>query len=198
MSTKLRQNAEERLQTGTAPVTRGWINGIPALNLLHRLSSSPDSASDALKLLHELQVYQVELDLQHEQADEERRQLSADLTSYSALFDSAPFAYLTLNPEGVVIAANRIAADSLGQEIAGCRIEDLLAPACRAALQGMLAALRAGSVRHSCAVQFKVGGASANAAANLTPDGAQVLLAFIPQDVEKTQTPAQQSPRAAG
>jgi len=198
MSAKLRQNAEQRLQTGTAPVTRGWPTGIPALTLLHRLSSSPDSASDALKLLHELQVYQVELDLQHEQADEERRQLSEDLANGAAVFELAPFAYLTLNSDGVVIAANRIAADSLGQEITGCRIEDLLAPACRATLQGMLAALRGGSGRHSCAVQFKLGGASANAVANLTPDGAQVLLAFVPQNVEKTQTPAQQSPWAAG
>ncbi len=186
MNMKLRQGAEERLKSGTAPITRGWPTGIEALKLLYDLSSSRETASDALKFLHELQVHQVELDLQYEQAEEDRSQLSEDLTHYTALFDLAPFAYLTLKPDGLVIAANGIAADWLaaqtgqGTEMAGRRIEDLLAPECRAAVQDMLAALHKGEGRQSCAVQFKNGGASANACATATPGGAQVLMAFVP------------------
>ena len=187
MDMKLRQSAEERLAKGTAPSTRGWPTGMQALTLLHGLASAPETASDALKLLHELQVHQVELDLQHEQNEQDRRQLTEDLADCSALFDLAPFAYLRLYPEGLVIAANRIAADWLApetgkaEECAGRRIEDLLAPECRAAVRDMLAVLRKGEGegRHTCAVQSRAGGASAHAVATAMPNGGQVLMAFV-------------------
>ena len=78
MNMKLRQSAVERLVKGIAPATRGSSLGTEALTLLHGLASTPQTASDALKLLHELQVHQVELDLQHEQAEQECRQLAED------------------------------------------------------------------------------------------------------------------------
>ena len=190
MNMKLRESAEQRIDQGTAPVTRGWPTGLHALTLLHDLASSPETASDALKLLHELQVHQVELDLQHEQAEQDRLQLAEDMTNCTALFDLAPFAYLTLYPEGLVIAANRIAAEWLspetgeGKEWAGRRIEDLLAPECRVAVRDMLAALRKGEGRQTCAVQSRAGGASAHAVATATPGGGQVLMAFVPEAPE--------------
>ena len=186
MSNKLRQSAEEQIKMGTAPKTQGWPTGMQALTLLHGLASAPETASDALKLLHELQVHQVELDLQHEQSEQERRQLSEDLVDSTAVFDLAPFAYLTLYPNGVVIAANRIAADWLApetgqaQEWAGRSVEDLLAPECRAAVRDMLAALRNGDGRQTCAVQSRAGGAGAQAVASATPGAGQVLMAIVP------------------
>ena len=186
MDMKLRQRAEERLEKGTAPFTRGWPAGTNALTLLHGLASAPATATDALKLLHELQVNQVELDLQREQAEQECRQISKDLTNYTALFDLAPFGYLSLDAEGLVIAANRMAADWLApgsgevQECAGRRIEDLLAPESRAAVRGMLAALRKGEGRQTCAVQSRSDGPSTHAVATATPGGGQVLMAFVP------------------
>ena len=190
MNMKLRQSAEERLAKGTAPPTRGTPAGADALTLLHGLASHPETAGDALKLLHELQVYQVELDLQHEQVEQECRQLAEDLTSCAARFDLAPFAYLSLDAEGLVIAANRIAADWLapgsgqGPSWAGRRVEDLLAPECRAAVRGMLAALHkggdTGEGRQAFTVQSKANGARAQAVATATPGCAQVLMAFVP------------------
>ncbi len=196
MQQDLRKNAEDRIKGGTAPLTRGWPTGTHALTLLHRLASAPDSASDALKLLHELQVHQVELDLQDEQAEMDRRQLTEDMKQHTALFDLAPFAYLALDPEGLVIATNRIAADWLAPETgqakewAGRRIEDLLAPECRTAVRSMLAALRKGEGRQSCAVQSRAGGTSARAVATATPGGEQVLMAFVPEGIEAPAKPA--------
>ena len=186
MNMKLRQTAEERIEKGNAPLRGGLPIGIQALTLLHGLASEPDTAGDARKLLHELQVHQVELDLQHEQAEQDYRQLTGDLTDFTVLFDLAPFAYLTLDPEGRVIAANRIAADWLapegseGEEWAGRRIEDLLAPECRPAVRDMLAALRKAGCRQTCAVQSKAGGASAHAVVTATPGFERVLIAFMP------------------
>ena len=182
----LRNIAEVRIQEGTAPLTRGWVPGAPALTLLHRLASDPESAGDALKLLHELQVHQVELDLQHEQAEQDRLQFAEDSASYAALFDLAPFAYLSLEPDGRVIAANRIAADWLdpkagqGQEWAGHPIEDLLAPESRTAVRDLLAALRKGQGCQTCALQSRAGGTSAQAVATAVPGGGPVLMALVP------------------
>ena len=182
----LRQSAEVRINEGTAPSTRGWTPGAPALTLLHRLASAPESAGDALKLLHELQVHQVELDLQHEQAEQDRLQLAEELASRAALFDLAPFAYLSLESNGLVIAANRIAADWLdpeagqGQEWAGRPIEELLAPDSRPAVRDMLAALRNGQGRQTCTLQSRAGGTSAHAVATAMPGSGPVLMALVP------------------
>jgi len=186
MNMDLRLSAEERLEKGTAPFTHGWSTGLQALTLLHDLASTPETASDALKLLHELQVHQVELDLQQEQAEQDHRQLTEDLTDYTALFELAPFAYLTLDAEGRVMAANRIAVDCLCPDAsdasvwAGRSIEDLLAPECRAAVRDMLAALRKGNGRQTCAVQMRAGAASAQAVATAPRGDGQVLMAFVP------------------
>lgn len=185
MQKDLRTNAEDRINGGTAPVTRGSPLGTHALALLHRLASAPESASDALKLLHELQVHQVELDLQAEQAESDLRQLIEDQTNYTALFDLAPFAYLVLEPGGVVIATNRIAANWLapgmgqGKDWTGRRIEDLLSPQCRGSVRNIFAALRNGEGSQTCAVQSINGGVSAHAVATATPGGEQVLMAFM-------------------
>ena len=184
MNMKLRQSAEERLAKGTAPFALGWPAGTNALTLLHGLAAKPETAGDALKLLHELQVHQVELDLQHEQVQDAHHQLAEDLTACNALFDFAPFAYLSLGPEGVVLAANRLAAGWLapGSSEAGVgrHVEDLLAPECGAAVRAMLAAVRQGEGRPTCAVQSQADGSSAHAVASATPGGGRVLMAFMP------------------
>ena len=186
MDMKLRQSAEERLAKGSAPSSRGSPIGTKALALLHDLAGTPKTASEALKLLHELQVHQVELDLQQEQAEQECRQLSEDLSLYKALFDFAPFAYLSVDSEGLVIAANRIAAEWFApgsgetQEWAGRSVEDLLAPECGIAFRGLLAAVRNGDHPPSCAVQSKANGATAQALATAAPGGRHTLLAFVP------------------
>jgi PAS domain-containing protein len=187
MQIELRQTAEERIQKGTAPVTRGLPIGAQALTLLHGLASAPETAGDALKLLHELQVHQVELDLQYEQTEQDHQQLDEDLRRYVALFDHAPFAYVTVDHDGLLLAANRVAADWFApdeaNESAGHRIEEMLAPECRSAIRDVLAKLRGGAGRQSCMVRSRAGGGSARAVASAAPDG-QVLLAFVPSETE--------------
>ena len=222
MTTALRQHAEERLKNGTAPVTGSWPTGAEALSLLYKLASAPQSASEALKLLHELQVHQVELDLQHEQAELNASQLTADLARAAVLFELAPCAYLVLDTAGHVIAANRLAAAWLGfaagpgagEACVGSRIETLLAADSRAPMRDLLGALRRGmqkdigqnigqvtgqnigqnigqiagrstdqpTAAHRCTVQSKASGAAAQMVATATPDGGQVLLAFMPAE----------------
>ncbi|MBY0410408.1 MAG: PAS domain-containing protein, partial [Burkholderiaceae bacterium] len=147
-----------------------------------------------LKLLHELQVHQVESDLQHEQTGQELHQLQENLAYFTLLFDLAPFAYLCLDTHGVVIAANQKAVHWLAPEPgstqgwAGQRIEDLLAPESRAAVQGIFAALRDGQTpsegegqgQHTCRVQSQSGGTRMHAVVTATPGARHVLMALMP------------------
>ncbi|MEO7478749.1 MAG: PAS domain-containing protein [Lysobacteraceae bacterium] len=183
---QLRVDAEERLSKGTAPRTRGWPTGAQALAHLYTLASSPATASDAQKLLHELQVHQVELDLQHEQADLDRLQLAEELENHVHLFDLAPFGYLTLDAHGRVVEANRIGAAWLAvpRDVwAGCRIEELLAPESRNQVAHALDCLRNGSERESCTAQSKAGGSSVQLTVSAAHDGRPVLMAFMPSEL---------------
>ena len=184
---QLRIKAEERLKCGNPPPTRGAPTEAKSLALLHSLASSPASAGDALKLLHELQVYQVELDLQHEQAEEDRQLLDKAMQSYGKLFDAAPFGYLTLDAEGRVAEVNHIASAWLGgerEQSAGRPIEDLVHPEDRLTIQKLLRSLRGGGGRQKCLLRSKVRGDAVQAVMTTTDAaiGAPVLLAFMPAD----------------
>ena len=182
---RLRLEAEGRLEEGTAPPTKGWPTGAKALSLLYSLASSPDSAQDALKLLHELQVHQVELDLQHEQVEISRREMAEDLARYKALFEAAPAGYFNVDSAGEILEGNLAGAELLGLglgERSGRRLESLLTPASRPVLQEVLQQLREGVAGASCDVQSANGrGArTLRVVAGAAPDGASFLLVLVP------------------
>ncbi len=152
----LRQTAEVRLQGGSAPATQGWVAGTAALSLLHNLASNPATASDALKLLHELQVHQVELDLQHEHMEEDRRELEESAHRYAQLYDFAPAAYFTVDSAGRIIHGNLAGARMLRMErdeLGGCSIDSLVAEGSRAAVLALVKQAHGSDQRHSCRAQ---------------------------------------------
>ena len=152
---RLRNKAEANLKAGAISSTRNWTLGIDALQLLHRLSSNPDTAEDALKLLHELQVHQVELDLQNEELSANEQALAEELDLYRELYDSAPFAYFLVDRAGVVIQGNLAAAAIFGKgqnELAGQRIDNFLAPETRSLLLELLPRVAQSGARDSCIV----------------------------------------------
>lgn len=138
---QLRSEAEARLEAGTAAACRNWPLGTDALHLLHRLSSDPRTAADALKLLHELQVHQVELDLQNEELHANEQRLVEEVSRYKELYEFAPFGYLLVDFQGGIIKSNRAAAELLGvgrDELTDNRIDRFLAAESRPAFLGLL------------------------------------------------------------
>jgi PAS domain S-box-containing protein len=182
-SVKLRHDAETRLKEGSAPPT-GWSVGVNALTLLHKLASTPSSAIDALKLLHELQVHQVELDLQHEQMESTQRELAEDLAHFRRLYERAPVGYINVGPQSDIFECNEAAATLFGKsrdDILGRNFDAFLAPASRPMLLQLLKRLRADGASESCQVQLSTGKTVRKllVVASLPPGGRSFLLVLL-------------------
>mgnify|MGYP006179376915 CR=1 FL=1 len=85
----LRERATTQL-TGGGQIDLARANTSDAMAVLFKLASSPDTAVDAMALLHELQVHQVEVDMQHEELRRSRVELENDLIRQTDRFERAP------------------------------------------------------------------------------------------------------------
>jgi len=95
---ELRRQAEQQLRANTAALP------------------NPPTETDTQRLLHELQVHQIELEMQNAELHQTRDKLDKALANYTDLYDFAPVGYFTLDRKGVVAAANFTGATILGVE----------------------------------------------------------------------------------
>ena len=78
-------------------------------------ATSPASAApDAERLLHELQVHQIELEMQNEELRASRAVAEAERERYQDLFEFSPVGYLSCDEAGIVTEANLTCATLLG------------------------------------------------------------------------------------
>ncbi len=94
----LRQQAEEALRRNPAD------------------SSNLDELSpeDVQRLLRELRVHQIELEMQNDELRRAQQELEASRDRYADLYDDSPVGYLTLSEQGVILEANLTLATLLG------------------------------------------------------------------------------------
>jgi len=76
----------------------------------------PRSENDARRLVHELEVHQIELEMQNTDLCQARDELEAMLRKYTDLYDFAPVGYITLAANGNILAANLACTGLLGLE----------------------------------------------------------------------------------
>ena len=82
-------------------------------------SSAPLTDLEMQRLLHELQVHQIELELQNEELLQARTEAETALQQYAELYDFAPVGYLTLGRDGTIHRVNLNGARLLGVERSG-------------------------------------------------------------------------------
>lgn len=78
--------------------------------------SQPETKADTLRLIHELQVHQIELEMQNNVLAQSHAETEAALRQYADLYNSAPVGYLTLTRDGSIYQVNPAAASLLGME----------------------------------------------------------------------------------
>ena len=84
-----------------------------------REAAPPATEAGTQRLLHELQVHQIELEMQNEELARSRADVEALLRQYTDLYDFAPVGYFTLSRDGAIRKANLSAARLLGVERGG-------------------------------------------------------------------------------
>ena len=94
----LRQKAEEKLRSN--PLQSGLLL----------------SEVETLRLIHELEVHQIELELQNEELKMAKDQAEIASQKYTELYDFAPSGYFTLCEEGKIKELNFTGAHKLGKE----------------------------------------------------------------------------------
>ncbi|MBU2455725.1 MAG: response regulator, partial [Proteobacteria bacterium] len=79
-------------------------------------TDEPQVMDGPLKLIHELQTFQSELELQNGELHRSQQELMKSNIRYTELYDFAPVGYLTVSFKGVILNANLTFADMLSVE----------------------------------------------------------------------------------
>src|ERR1051326_6321066 len=87
-ATELRRRAEARLKKQRMDKT------------------APRTEADTRRLLQELQVHQIELEMQNAELLSARDQLEMALEKYTDLYDFAPVGYFSIDEQGSILEAN--------------------------------------------------------------------------------------------
>jgi len=180
----LRLRALQRL-TGKNGSHGSRLNPSTALQALHDLASSPSTGAAALALLHELQVYQVELDLQDEELRRSRADLEMTLSRQMQLYDFAPGGCFTVDRSTALRELNLTAASMLGAErdqLLGRSLDSFLAPQSARALRAMLTGVSDGAPTEADELELLTRRAAprrVHACANRDPDGEHFLIVFV-------------------
>ncbi len=155
-----------------------------AFRVLHDLAMSPATADDALALLHELQVHQVELDLQQDDLRSSRAELELALARQRQLYDAAPVACFTIERNTALVELNLAAASLLGDArdaLTGRHLDGFLDARSADALHTLLSRTVEGRAEAAGAVALTLSGAAprrVHATASVDPAGSRFFVAF--------------------
>lgn len=95
---ELRRHAEKLLRSGTAEV------------------KTPRTEEALQRLVHELEVHQIELEMQNSELFRAREELELSRNKYIELYDFAPVGYFTIDAHGLIVEVNLTGASLLGIE----------------------------------------------------------------------------------
>src|SRR5512135_1265379 len=95
------------------------------------LLALPRTEADTQRLLHELEVHQIELEMQNAELQRARVEMETALVRYTELYDFAPVGYFSVDQQGVIQEVNLTGASMLGVARSGIlhrRLQSFVAP----------------------------------------------------------------------
>jgi PAS domain S-box-containing protein len=141
------------------PKSSGELRQLAEARLKGRPSrvASPQTEADARRLLHELQVHQVEMEMQNTELQEARERIEIQLQTYTDLYDFAPVGYYSVDEDYVIMEANLTGATLLGIERARLihrRFLNFVPVKSRATFQSFFQTIFADSKKQICVVSL--------------------------------------------
>jgi PAS domain S-box-containing protein len=128
-----------------------------AMAVLYKLASSPSTAGDALAMLHELQVHQVEVEMQQEELRRSRVELERNLIHQTTRVERAPAAILVVDRATVLCEINLAGSRLLGasrNDVLGRPLSSFLSAAGNEELQKTLMRAKDGAMPETCELQL--------------------------------------------
>jgi PAS domain-containing protein len=135
----LRRNAEELLKKKQQKMDRPFVE------------------TDSIKLLHELQVHQIELEMQNEELILANETAETALRKYTMLYDFAPMGYFTLDPDGNISELNFTGAELLGEKrfsLINSNFKLFISDESRPVFDSFLSKIYTGKGKESCRVNL--------------------------------------------
>ncbi len=119
-------------------------------------TTSPDI--DPQRMLHELQVHQVELEMQNAELQAARDRMETLLEKYTDLYDFAPVGHFSLDEQGRILEVNLTGAALLGVErlrLLNQPLQRYVASTSRTSFRAFLEHVFAGSGKQTCEVALQ-------------------------------------------
>ncbi len=139
------------------------------------------TSEDVQRLVQELQVHQIELELQNQELRDAQLRLAESRDRYSDLFEFAPVGYLSLGGDGVIREANLTASGMLARErvlLVGQKLSNFISADSQDTLYLRWRAALESETRTTCELRLRL------------PDGTglDVLAEILPHDTAASAT----------
>lgn len=108
------------------------------------------------ELLHELQIFQIELEMQNDELKISHEHLEAERSKFAGLYDLAPVGYLILDKLGTILEANCTALEMLGaarEQVTGRRFQNYIDNASNETFYGFIRKMRDVNKQNNCEVR---------------------------------------------
>ena len=105
------------------------------------------------RLVHELEVHQIELEMQNEELQRSRVEIDAALERYTELYDFAPVGYFSIDQQGLIQEVNLAGAAMLGtarSRILQRRLRGFVSPTSRPVVDAFLETMFANPGKQAC------------------------------------------------
>lgn len=127
------------------------------LRMKQKAAGQARPITDTQRLVQELQIHQIELELQNAELQRARIETERALDKYTELYDFAPVGYFSIDQQGLIQEANLMGAAMLGAvrtQLLKRPLQAFVAPTSRPMIDAFLKSVFASPGKHACEAQL--------------------------------------------